>query len=79
MASHRLRLWTAAALAVALQTGLGCQARHPSAIGESANIRIASTSQQPTGRSSIRHRHPEVRIFRGSVSSAPHQDDLIAR
>jgi hypothetical protein len=28
MASHRLKLWTAAALAVELHPGLGCHARH---------------------------------------------------
>jgi len=84
MASRRLRLWTASALAVALQTGMGCQARRlPTVTQVSANQTVL-VNHPPDARPVLtsepsRHWAPGMRIFRGSVSSVSVENDLIVR
>ena len=81
MASRLRELWTAAALAVALSAGMGCQARHLS--NTAPHIQTVSASGPPERRSvassPLRHREPNARIFRGSVAAAPMEDNLVSR
>jgi hypothetical protein len=84
MASHWLKLWTATAIAVALQAGLGCQARRLPAMIQVPDTRSISANHPPDGHPDMtsqpsRHWPPNTRVFRGSVSSASSENDLIAR
>lgn len=84
MASRWLRLWTATTLAVALQVGLGCQARRLPTMIQMPDARRMSANHLPDGRPDItsqpsRHWSPNTRVFRGSVSSASFENDPIAR
>ena len=84
MASRWLKLWTATAIAVALQAGLGCQARRLPAMIQVPDTRSISANHLPDGHPDMtsqpsRHWSPSTRVFRGSVSSASFENDLIAR
>ena len=82
ISENAMKLWTASALAVALQVGMGCQASRPTAIIQAS--RTGSANHPPDGHPLIlsqplRHWVPGMRIFRGSVSSVSVENDLIAR
>jgi len=84
MASQWVKLWTASALAVALQTSMGCQGRRLPAMSTAPDPRTVSANHPPDGRSVMtsqpsRRWSPNTRVFRGSVSSAAIENDLIAR
>jgi len=71
MASRRLKFWTPALLAVALFSGLGCQARRQPLRANLSPSKVA-LPREPM-------RITTARVFRGSVSSVSIQNDLIAR
>ena len=90
MASHRMKLWTASAFAVALLSGLGCQARYFSQAGRSTlqnqPARLAARNHSAAedrvtlpATSRYWSSTPTARVFRGSVSAVSDPDELAAR
>ncbi len=90
MASRRMKLWTASAIAVALLPGLGCQARYFSQAGRAAIPNqtkriVARAHAEPEDRvlvpASSRYwsSTPTARVFRGSVSAVSDPDELAGR
>jgi hypothetical protein len=78
MASRWLKLWTASAFAVALLSGLGCQARHhhsgPTLAATQQSKAVVHPGYARPDYAKIR----SPRVFRGSVSSVLNENDIIS-